>query len=176
MEIMKSHLLKRTPLAVAFFLVVLMTCCKPSPKADFGSPDNRIRVNVSLSETGQPLYSILFDGKQILTDSKLGITMADEDFSQNLVLDKISQAYIEKDFYKIKTGKRTECDYTALKKTYTFKNPNGKIMEVQFQLSNNGIAFRYHFPNKSEEVKTIISESTSYLFPENTKMTSSENE
>jgi hypothetical protein len=42
-------------------------------------------------------------------------------------------------------------------------------MNIIFQVSNDGVAFRYGFPEKSTDVKKIISEATSFHFNDSTK-------
>ena len=42
-------------------------------------------------------------------------------------------------------------------------------MEIIFQLSDDGLAFRYNFPGQTEEIKQISRELTEYRFPEETK-------
>jgi hypothetical protein len=50
-----------------------------------------------------------------------------------------------------------------------FKNAAGQLMDIIFQVSNDGVAFRYYFPGKAGQLKKIDKEVTSFHFPEATK-------
>ncbi|MBN2165051.1 MAG: glycoside hydrolase family 97 catalytic domain-containing protein [Marinilabiliaceae bacterium] len=151
-------------IAAFFFL----SSCKQDVNTGFESENGRIQLNVEVTESGQPLYSILFDGKNVLNKSKLGLVMNDIDFSSGLKLVEASEPLIVKDKYQLKTGKKSDIIYNALEKTYSFITAKGESMDVVFQLSDNGVAFRYQFSDASDSIKIVTSEATSYVFPEST--------
>jgi len=61
-------------------------------------------------------------------------------------------------------GKRKNISYAANQYTVQLQNKEGKLIDIIFQLSNGGIAFRYHFPETSKDIKKIIEEKTTYNF------------
>jgi hypothetical protein len=74
-----------------------------------------------------------------------------------------------KDNYEMLNAKKSHISYTANRKTISVKNSVGEKMNIIFQVSNDGLAFRYEFPGSPGEVKKITSEQTSFHFPEGTK-------
>ena len=130
------------------------------------SPDKKIVVECNTSKT---FYNISYNGKIVLRDSRLGVIREDEDFSKNVQLVKISSPVTVKDNYNLVTAKKSNITYTATKMVIEMKAASGKKINIIFQVSNDGIAFRYEFPEKSTDVKKIISESTSFHFNDSTK-------
>ncbi|MBN2088877.1 glycoside hydrolase family 97 N-terminal domain-containing protein, partial [candidate division KSB1 bacterium] len=133
------------------------------------SPNKKISVNFWLTSAGEPVYTISHSDSPILKQSKLGIVRNDEDFSANLTLDTVSGEYIVTVNYTLLHGKRLKCNYTANKCVFFLKTANSKIMQIIFQVSNDGVAFRYYFPEQTNDKFTIIKEATSYHFDSSTK-------
>jgi len=133
------------------------------------SPDKKITVLVGVSKYKNAWYTIKYEGNPIIGKSKLGIIRKDEKFSRNLSLDSVSNIQIIKDEYKMPYGKKRKCSYLANRRIYHFKNANGKKMDVIFQVSNDGVAFRYSFPEKSDEIKKIVKETSLFHFNTGTK-------
>ncbi|MBN8650033.1 MAG: glycoside hydrolase family 97 catalytic domain-containing protein [Cytophagales bacterium] len=117
----------------------------------------------------QLTYAISYQGKPVLRDSKLGVIREDEDFSANLKVVKVSRPKIITDRYQILTAKKYDITYTATQRVIETITTSGKKMNIVFQVSNDGVAFRYEFPEQSAEVKKIKSEATSFHFFEGTR-------
>lgn len=166
---MSTTTIQKLPYLFLLLVTSVLFSCNTSNTNSISSPDKRLSVEIKLSETGEVIYNIAFDGKIVLEDSKLGLSMADADFSSNLTLTNVSETKTVKDEYDLLTGKQSHYTYSALQTTFSFLNANQIAMDIIFQLSNNGLAFRYAFPNSSDSLKTITSEATSYRFPENSK-------
>jgi len=133
------------------------------------SPNEKILVNFWLTNTGEPVYTISYLGSTILKQSTLGVVRSDGDFSTNLNLDSVSNVSIVSDNYKLLHGKRLNCNYIGNKQIFYLKNTNSKLIEIIFQVSNDGATFRYYFPEKTDTALTIYKELTSYHFDLSTK-------
>jgi alpha-glucosidase len=128
------------------------------------SPNAKISVSFSLTSSREPVYSVSYSDETILRQSKLGIIRTDEDFSKNLSLDSTSTVSIVTDNYTMLHGKRRYCSYTGNKRVFYLKNANAKPMEIIFQVSDDGVALRYHFPGETDTPIKILEEATSYHF------------
>ena len=128
------------------------------------SPNAKISVSFSLTPEGEPEYSISHSDETILEQSKLGIIRADDDFSTNLTLDSVSEDTVITDNYTMLHGKRLNCSYIGTRRVFSLRNPNEKSMKIIFQVSNDGVAFRYHFPGETDTTLNILEETTSYNF------------
>ena len=105
-------------------------------------PDGRLKVSVSADAK----YSVQYDGVQVLEPSALGFKANTADFS---TLKFASEAFSEIDqTYKVPTIKSSCVEYKANVGVYTFENPDGKKVDVEFRVSDNDIAFRYLVPRQ----------------------------
>ncbi|WP_235048361.1 glycoside hydrolase family 97 protein [Arcticibacter svalbardensis] len=133
------------------------------------SPDQSLSVTFGLRRTGTLFYSLNRNNVVVLEQSKLGLIRQDADFSRNLKLISASDITITTDQYELLTAKRKLNQYTANKQVFHLSNATGAKLDIIFQVSNDGVAFRYYFPEKSTVVKKITVEATSYNFAENAK-------
>ena len=156
--------MKNSILLPVLFVIAFYTNIFCIENYSLKSPNNKISVDFWLTSSGNPVYSVEFSGASILKESKLGIVRNDEDFSKSLTLDSASNIKIVTDNYTLLHGKRLICSYTGNKRIFYLKNANSKKMEIIFQVSNDGAAFRYYFPGKSDTTLKIYKELTSYHF------------
>ncbi len=151
-------------LSLIFFVIAFCRNGIYAESYSVKSPDAKITVNFWLNSSGEPFYSVNHVGSVILKQSRLGIIRSDEDFSSDLKLDSASNETALSDNYTLLHGKRLQCKYRANKRTFYLRSANLKGMEIIFQVSDDGVAFRYHFPETSNEAVRIIRELTSYHF------------
>lgn len=151
------------------FLADMNSCDNQTETPSLKSPDGRIAVNVRITDDKRAVYSVHYNNSLVLEESRLGIVMEDEDFSQNLTLQSASRSESVKDTYSMKHGKKKEFSYSGNKAVYHFTSASGGKMDVIFQVSNDGVAFQYYFPGKSDNVRKISEEKSSFNFPEGTK-------
>lgn len=148
-------------------LLLLITGFSKAQKklTDISSPDKKIIVSVSLDGAGKPSYSVNYNNEEVLRSSRLGLVREDGNFAE--ALSHISVSPIEKvnDQYRMINAKKENISYSANKRTVHLQNAGKQPMDIIFQVSNDGVAFRYFFPGSSTTIKTVTSEQTSYHFP-----------
>ena len=154
---------------IVLFILTLSTYAFCIENHELKSPNNKTSVNFWLTPTGAAVYSVSYSGSTILKQSKLGLIRSDEDFSTGLNLDSVSNVSSVSENYTLLQGKRLNCRYSGNKQIFYLKNENSKIMEIIFQVSNDGVAFRYYFEEKTDTALTIYKELTSYHFDPSTK-------
>ena len=133
------------------------------------SPDKTIAAKVWIDGNGNPLYSVSRKGEVVLEKSKLGLVREDEDFSKSLNLVAVSPVSTITDNYELVSSKRKNNTYKANRQVFHMKSSNGDLLDVIFQVSNDGVAFRYYFPGTSREIKKINEENTSFNFASSAK-------
>jgi hypothetical protein len=133
------------------------------------SPDQRLAVTVSLSDKGVPAYQIQLDGKPVLRESKLGLIREDADFSQGLKLVSESAPQLVKDSYELPGSKRLHNTYQAQRRVLQFERDGGAKLNIVFQVSNDGVAFRYQFPETNTALHKLKEEVSSFRFLPGTK-------
>jgi hypothetical protein len=131
------------------------------------SPNKKLSAKVWV-ENNHAFYSVSINNQPLLLPSNLGLIREDADFTM-LSLRSVSPATIITDKYESINAKRRINIYKATKRIFHFKNNNGNDLDIVFQVSDDGVAFRYFFPGKSNEIKKIKEEITSFHFSADTK-------
>lgn len=135
--------------------------------AEVISPDGKLKLNV-FSENGKALYNVTFQGKEMLEKSPLGLITNESDFSQNLKFIDSKKDQVSKTYTNGKI-KKSQVDYKANTVTVNFTNADQFSISIEFQVSNENIAFRYHLlPMKDRLSAVVQSEITGYRFPAQT--------
>ncbi len=128
------------------------------------SPDGSLVVNFRLDEAGAPRYAIRLNDKPVLQESRLGLIRSDADFSHGLRLISTSPVAPVRDRYEILTAKRRLNDYRANRRQFHLQTAAGHQIDIIFQVSNDGVAFRYFFPERSAETYRLTDEVSSFKF------------
>jgi alpha-glucosidase len=119
--------------------------------ADVHSPNRKLKVEVLTNNAGEVFYKVYHSDSLVLLNSRLGIIRKDADFSKGLQLKSISSQKKVDDQYTLLHGKKKLINYRAQLRKFSFINTDGKLMEIVFQVSNDGLAFRYVFLDNKEK-------------------------
>jgi hypothetical protein len=161
---MQTNTLK--PLFIFATVVIVCRCSSVNPEYTISSPDENIAVTYN-TETGG--YTISHKNEVVLLNSRLGVVREDEDFSKGLTVKRVSSLSEVTDNYDLLTGKKSKITYKATEQTIELEASSGKRMNIVFRVSNDGVAFRYEFPETSTDIKKITGETTSFHFPDGTR-------
>jgi len=133
------------------------------------SPDQKVQVNVEC-QNGKAQYSIFLDQKPVILASPLGLVSNVGNYAEDLELLRASEADVVKDNYKLANIKRSENHYEANHQIYTFGKDNTPVMNIEFEVSNNNVAFRYQILPVKRDTKCCVieKEATSFVLPEQT--------
>ncbi|MBO9199808.1 MULTISPECIES: glycoside hydrolase family 97 protein [Niastella] len=160
---------KLVALCITMLLVCISSFAQSSDVTIF-SPDRSIQVTCHLDSEGKPSYSVQYKNSTVLETSQLGLVFRDGDFSKGLTKTMVTPVTVVKDKYKLVTGKRQNNIYTANHQVIQYKNATGSLLDIIWQVSNDGVAFRYHFTGPSTtRPQTINTEITSFHLPATTK-------
>lgn len=128
------------------------------------SPDGKLEVTTDLVD-GKPKYSIKYLGKVMVDKSPLGFRADIGDFSSELTNTANSTGQITKTYSQDRI-KKSDIDYTANTLTSTYTNKNGQQMSIEWQVSDNNVAFRYNImPHNGRNCAIIIEEESGFKFP-----------
>ncbi|CAM2860234.1 glycoside hydrolase family 97 protein [Chryseobacterium flavum] len=135
--------------------------------AEISSPDGHTKLQV-FSEEGKASYNVILQGKAMLEKSPLGLVTNESDFSKNLKFVDSKKDFVSKKYTNEKI-KKSEVHYNANTLTVNFTNTDQHQISIEFQVSNNNIAFRYNIPPMKERLSVVVqSETTGYRFPSQT--------
>jgi alpha-glucosidase len=156
--------MNRQAIFFAFFSFFVLNQSIAQKQTSFTSPDKHIAVSFWLNNEGNAFYSITHSGELVIKESKLGLEAQDADFVKGMKLLGESGVVPVKDNYELFTGKKRLVNYTANQKIIHLQSKEGRKLDIIFQLSNDGVAFRYYFPERSEGIRIINKEITSFHF------------
>ncbi len=154
----------------AIFAVFMLPLFVTAQKYTIQSPDHKNKIEFSLNKKGEPQYSLNYDQIPVILPSVLGFEF------QN-------QPPLTANFKIIKTETATKDDtwapplgeFSTIREHYNElvvyleeKSGNRRKMNLAFRAFNDGIGFRYIFPEQKNlsEVK-ISDEKTEFVFTDN---------
>ena len=129
------------------------------------SPDKKISVRVNVQAGGVIQYSILFSGVDVLLPGPLGLRKGGQDFMTGMKLTGAGKPGNFQDKYALLAGKKKNIVYEATRQVVSFANSLGAPMQVEFRVSNNGVAFQYILPGNNPQEDLITEEATGFRFP-----------
>ncbi|WP_110312401.1 glycoside hydrolase family 97 protein [Dysgonomonas alginatilytica] len=163
-------------------LIILMCLCIVSHWAvaqELKSPNGNLTMKFSLQGNGVPTYSLTYKGKDIIKPSKLGLELKEQktlnDFDDFSVKEKTGEGNLYDGFSIADTKtatfdetwkpvwgevKEIRNNYNELAVTLNQKATDRTII-VRFRLFNDGLGFRYEFPEQKNLTYFIIKEEKS---------------
>ena len=152
---------------VFFFSVIVLNTFTLNGQ-EIVSPNKNIKVVITEKTSGQVYFRIMYkdDSKyvEVLQNSPLGISRKDQQFVNSLSLMKESKAREIHDKYLMITGKRKTCENFGTEKVFSYKNSNNQPLDIVFRVYNDGVAFRYVFPNHFDSLVNVTSEAKSFSY------------
>ncbi|MCX5643774.1 MAG: glycoside hydrolase family 97 catalytic domain-containing protein [Phycisphaerae bacterium] len=137
------------------------------------SPNSQTAITVRLAAGLS--YEVECAGKAVLDASPLGITRKDQAFVDGLKLVEAGAVKTIDETYTMTTGKRRVCRNHANEQTLVFQNTGGAKVELIVRAYNDGVAFRYRFPEQSGDKYTVTSEATGFRLPQDGKGSPTQN-
>lgn len=126
------------------------------------SKDNLNKITLSLNEHGVLYYNVTRRDEIIIPDSPLGLNCADQSFTSGLSIAKISSVEERRENYKLKVGNYKTIDHVLESKSITFKNSQGALIILDIVAGNEGVAFRYRFPEMGNKIRIVKDEITGF--------------
>jgi alpha-glucosidase len=159
-------------IAVVFFSLCAFSSI--SQKVNVQSPNQKINIEL-LSEQNTNInewylkVSYNNNGKiaEAIPRIDLGLSRSDQDFSKELKFIKAGKQLLINEEYTALHGKKSDCKNSANEVVVSFENPSKAKLNVIIRAYNDGIAFRYEFPEKRGTFK-VKDEQTSYSITKET--------
>jgi alpha-glucosidase len=152
---------------IVLFLSLFIAGKAVAQEWNLTSPDKKI--NVRILNQQQISYSVTYNGRTIVSSSPLGIQLDDHRFDEGLKLVDSKQT-TSKEEYKLLVGKHLQVSNTGNELNLDFENKDKKKIRVTFRAYNDGMAFRYHFPDSDGSLHKIVNESSGFAIPKEAKL------
>jgi alpha-glucosidase len=156
---------------VVVFLIVLNTLPAFSQKLTVVSPNKKIKVDLfsqQENDIGAWYLKISYQNNGKVSEAiprvDLGLSRRDQDFSRELRFLKAAKPQAINEQYSALHGKRSHRSNSANELMASFENPDKSKMNVIIRAYNDGVTFRYEFPEK-QGTFVVKDEFTSYSIP-----------
>jgi alpha-glucosidase len=129
------------------------------------SPDGGCGISVALGNNGSLSYQVSRAGRIVIPASPLGLRRDDQDFEHSLKFDRAGKVRKRREKYELFAGVQPRVDHILNQRSLVFRNSNNMALEIDLVASDEGVAFRYCFPQRSSHVRVIESELTGFTIP-----------
>jgi alpha-glucosidase len=148
---------------------VLFTACSAGKNALYvKSNDGHNKITLALNNAGELHYNVTRNNGTIISDSPLGLD-GNQNFTSGLTVAGVSDEGERREQYELKVANNKITDHTLKTKSITFKNSQGNLMVVDLVAGDEGVAFRYRFPNANGATHTVTAEHTAFNIAQNAK-------
>ena len=118
------------------------------------SPDGQLTVKLE-KQQNQLVYSVNYGNQVFLQQSKLGLNTNLGDFSQSLKYKSHTTALVNES-YKLHNAKVSDVNYTANTLKAQFENQDGRMLGVEFNVSDSDVAFRYQISGAETDTRIKV--------------------
>lgn len=149
---------------VSAMMLLLTNCSAPDKVVQVSSPNGKISLTFDLTKNGEPEYQVKFNEKQIIKTSTLGFDLKNQPaIKENWTIQTVEENSIEEN-WEMPWGEkhRVANNYNTLKLGLAETKAPHRKMNLIFKVYNDGLGFRYEFPEK-EGMDTV------YINEENTQ-------
>lgn len=126
------------------------------------SPNGHFTFNFELNDKGEPVYELLFKGKSIIKPSRLGLFLKnDPGLVDGFVLSNTETSTFDEVWNPV-WGEESSIRNHYNELLVTLNQPaNDRSLNIRFRLFDEGLGFRYEFPQSKNLNYFVISEERS---------------
>ena len=143
-----------------FSAILVLTAIFGASAQEFQSPNGNFNMSFSLGNDGTPMYQLFFKNREVIKKSKLGLELQKD--KKSLVNDFKVMETKESTFnetWKTVWGEETQIQNHYNELAVTLKqNETDREIIVRFRLFNEGLGFRYEFPQQKNLIYFVIKE------------------
>jgi len=124
------------------------------------SPDQNLELKFGLSSKGEPTYELTYKKKAVIKTSKLGVELKNSpSFLDGFQIDNTEKNTFDETWSPVLgEQKNIRNHYNELLVTLSQKAVNGRYIKIRFRLFNDGLGFRYEFPEQKNLNHFVIKE------------------
>ncbi|MBN1927543.1 MAG: glycoside hydrolase family 97 catalytic domain-containing protein [Prolixibacteraceae bacterium] len=163
-------MVKNVYISVLLFLFLAIDCYPQN--LSVSSPNQKVEISVIMQDANSWCLKVYYNSEvertEAIPEIKLGLLRSDGDFSKNLTFIRKSKTISINESYTSLLGKRSQCNNKANEMVVSFENRQKSKMNLIIRAYNDGVTFRYEFPEKEGDF-VINDELTSYSIPDSTE-------
>ena len=127
---------------------------------EISSPDKNLSLKFEINNAGAPTYQLKYKKKDVIKTSKLGLETKDvPSFLTGFTVTKTEQSSADESWNPVWGEQKTiRNHYNELLVTLTQKAEKDRFIRIRFRLFDDGLGFRYEFPEQDNLNYFIIKE------------------
>ena len=135
------------------------------------SPSGNIVLNVDVDASGVPIYSVDYKGKNLVSDSRLGLTADETSFADGFRIESVDTVTVDRSWEPVWGEYSTVRDhFKELAVNLKADNPE-RALTLRFRVFDDGLGFRYELPvQKGPNYLTLRGENTQFNYTDDHKL------
>lgn len=148
-----------TMIKTSIFSLLLLLVSGFTTAQNLSSPNAELEMNFSLTDAGEPTYELTYKDKLVIKQSKLGLALKDsEDLLKNFEVENSSETSFDNTWNPVwGETKDIRNNYNQLQVELIQKDTDRKLI-LNFRLFDEGLGFRYEFPEQQNLTYFVIEE------------------
>ncbi|MFD0863239.1 glycoside hydrolase family 97 protein [Sungkyunkwania multivorans] len=143
---------------IALASIISSSCSNKDESLQLLSPDENIALSFFLTENGRPGYMVQHKSTTVIDTSFLGFNLKG---TESLVLDlKIlsTERATVNETWQMPWGEQVDVKnhYNQLVVHLEEQTPNRRRLDIHFRVFDDGLGFRYHFPEQDQMKEVIV--------------------
>jgi hypothetical protein len=143
-----------------FIILAILSSSWIAKAQEIYSPDKNLTLKFELQANGIPTYALTYKHKAVIKPSKLGIQTKDvPSFLDGFTITKTETASADESWNPVLGEQKTiRNHYNELLVTLSQAAQKGRYLRIRFRLFDDGLGFRYEFPEQENLNYFIIKE------------------
>ncbi len=145
--------------------MLLTSCQKENNKTVLKSPDEKLSVAIISAQNGKLAYTLQFNSVVLIDTSFVGFEFQQQaPLSENLEVVSVTRSHADES-WEMPWGEQREVrnHYNSLLVDIRETVAPKREFQMEFKLYNDGLGFRYNFPNIPEGQETIIMDENTHF-------------
>lgn len=139
---------------------VLLLAAALAGAQTISSPDKNLTLTFGLSPKGEPTYQLTYKNKSVIKTSKLGLDLkTGTDMLDGFAITGTKQVSFDETWNPVwGEQKNIRNSYNELLVTIAQQAEKGRYINIRFRVFNDGLGFRYEFPEQKDLTYFVIKE------------------
>ncbi len=153
----------RLSICIASLAACTLIGCAPN-NADVKSPNSDLDFNLKV-DNGVPAYSVSYKGKTIVKPSTMGFRDIDGNIlGHDMKVDSVNHSSFSESWTPV-WGENASIDNSYNQMTMYMTGKSGLKMNIEVRAFDDGVGFRYVFPEQDADTLYIAEELTEFAMP-----------
>lgn len=164
---MIKKVLKMKKKLIAFGVMLCALLPVVAEETELSSPDGNVKMNFFLSEKGRPTYTLDYKGRNVIKPSGLGFEIKyTSPLLENFTVESVGKDSFDETWCPVWGEESVIRNHYNEMVVGLKQNDTGRRMSIRFRLFDDGLGFRYEFPQQYELSYFVITdECTEFALP-----------